>query len=48
MEIQDIVTLIQAVDDHALTELKIEQEGIKLSLRREEQAPQILNEYPKQ
>lgn len=43
MEIQDIVTLIQAVDDHALTELKIEQEGIKLSLRREEQVPQILN-----
>lgn len=43
MEIQDIITLIRAVDEHALTELKIEQEGIKLSLKREEKAPQILN-----
>lgn len=43
MEIQDIVTLIQAVDEHALTELNIEEEGIRLSLKREEKAPQILN-----
>lgn len=43
MEIQDIITLIQAVDEHALTELKMEKEGLKLSLKREEKAPQILN-----
>lgn len=43
MEIQDIITLIQAVDEHALTELTMEKEGLKLSLKREEKAPQILN-----
>lgn len=43
MEIQDILTLIQAVDEHGLTELKLDMGDAKLSLKREEKAPQILN-----
>lgn len=43
MEIQDILTLIQAVDEHSLTELKLEHGEVKLCLKREEKAPQILH-----
>lgn len=43
MEIQDILTLIQAVDEHGLTELKLENGDVKLSLKREEKAPHIVN-----
>lgn len=43
MEIKDILTLIQAVDEHGLTELKLDDGDVKLSLKREEKAPQILN-----
>lgn len=43
MEIQDILTLIQALDDHSLTELKLDSGDVKLTLKREEKAPQILN-----
>lgn len=42
MEIQDILTLIQAVDEHKLTELKLDDGNVKLSLKKEE-APQIVN-----
>lgn len=36
MEIQDILTLIQAVDEHGLTQLKLDNGKIKLSLKKEE------------
>ena len=42
MEIQDILTLIQAVDEHKLTELKLDDGNIKLALKKEE-ASQIVN-----
>ena len=42
MEIQDILTLIQAVDEHKLTELKLDDGDVKLSLKKEE-ASQIVN-----
>lgn len=42
MEIQDILTLIQAVDEHKLTELKLDDGNVKLSLKKEE-AAQIVN-----
>lgn len=43
MEIQDILTLIQAVDEHNLTELKLDDGDVKLSLKREEAAHHIVN-----
>lgn len=43
MEIQDILTLIQALDEHSLTELKLDSGDVKLTLKREEKSPQILN-----
>ena len=42
MEIQDILTLIQAVDEHKLTELKLDDGNLKLSLKKEE-ASRIVN-----
>lgn len=42
MEIQDILTLIQAVDEHKLTEFKLDDGNVKLSFKKEE-APQIVN-----
>lgn len=35
MEIQSILTLIQAFTDHSLTELKVEDNGVKISLKKE-------------
>ena len=43
MEIQDILSLIQAVDDHGLTELKLDDGAVKLSLKKEETAVQAVN-----
>ena len=36
MEIQDILSLVKAVADHSLTELKLDDGNIKLTLKREE------------
>ncbi|MEG0368379.1 MAG: acetyl-CoA carboxylase biotin carboxyl carrier protein [Hungatella sp.] len=35
MNIQDILTLIQAVDEHALTELKLDDGDMKVTLKRD-------------
>lgn len=43
MEIQDILTLIQAVDEHGLTQLKLDNGEIKLSLKKEEAIPPVFN-----
>lgn len=43
MEIQDILALVQAVSDHSLTELELEDGDVKLSLKREEHSPAVIN-----
>lgn len=57
MEIQDILTLIQAVDEHGLTQLKLDNGKIKLSLKKEEapaysvgmtSAPDLIHAVPVQ
>ena len=36
MEIQEILSLVEAVSEHGLTELKLDDGEIKLSLKKEE------------
>lgn len=42
MDIQDILTLIQAMDEHSMTELRLDDGTMDLQLKRKEKAPQIL------
>lgn len=42
MDIQDILILIQAMDEHSMTELRLDDGTMDLQLKREEKAPQIL------
>lgn len=42
MDIQDILTLIKAMDEHSMTELRLDDGTTDLQLKREEKAPQIL------
>lgn len=46
MEIKDIVTLIEAVSEHNLTSLVIEENGTKLSLKREKERETVVVPAP--
>jgi acetyl-CoA carboxylase biotin carboxyl carrier protein len=52
MKIQDIRELIKAIDQSSIEEFKYEQEGTKITLRKErkvfEQAPQVVQQAPVQ
>ena len=43
MEIQDILSLVKAVADHSLTELKLDDGNIKLTLKREEKPAVVVS-----
>lgn len=43
MDINEILRLIQAVDEHKLTEFKLEDGDVKLSLKKEEKPAKIVN-----
>lgn len=43
MDIKEILQLIQAVSEHSLTKLELEEGDFFLSLEREKEMPQILN-----
>lgn len=42
MDIDEIMKLVQAVSDYSLTSLEFEEGNMKISLKREKEAPQIM------
>ncbi len=42
MNIDEIVTLIKAVSEYKLTSLELEEDSVKLSIRREKESPQLV------